>query len=109
VSDTEFASLPAGQLFYKMTFDLTSRRWYIAMLPQECEERVMTDDGEVVANIGFIGDLPIVLGLEINDPKKFSIIQDWIEEATEKAMRVLNVTREDRFEDDHFKGLMISE
>ena len=98
-----------GVLFYEIDLDLTNRCLYVYMRPGSVADRVESVDGLYTADIDYLGEHPLVLGLEFRDSNKISILQDWIEEGIEAAMRNLNVFRDDNFEDNHWKGILVNE
>lgn len=98
--------LTEGSLYWTMDFDLTNRAMHVYFRYGNVADQVPTPDGHYSVDIDYIGDLPIVLGLDFLEPNKVSIIQDWIEEAIEQCMNTLNVCKGDDFAADHFTGVM---
>jgi hypothetical protein len=96
------------QLSYKIHLDLTNSSLYVYMAYDIDEfEQVTSADGESTADVEFMPDgTPIVVGVEIRNQNKVTIFQDWIHDAIEAAMKELNVHRDERIEDNHWKGVL---
>lgn len=92
--------------FYEMDFDVTERKLHIVLDPlAEADGRIESADGTSAITFAIADDgLPYVVTVEVTDPIKISVFQDWIDEWIEKAVSELNATRYDRFEDNVWKG-----
>ena len=73
------------------------------------DESIEARDKKSTVDIQINDDnIPYVIGVEIDDPNKFTILQDWIEEAIEKALEPLNANYYDDFGNNHWKGNDVS-
>lgn len=103
--------LPIGAMFYQMELDLDVRALYVHMMKHDQEiQSVVSADGDYIVDYYWNTDgLPVVVGFELLNPNKVSIIQDWIEDGIEAALAQLNDHPRHEFEDDHWKGVIINE
>ena len=92
--------------FYDLSLDIVLRKLTIILDQQALPVgEVVAEDGLSSAGILIADDgLPYVCDVTILDPNKVSILQDWIEEAIEKALESLNASKHDEFESNHWKG-----
>lgn len=109
--DMEKVRLPLGAAFYQMELDLDARAMYVHMKEHDCEiESVVSANGEYVVDFYWNNDgLPVVVGFEMLNQNKISIIQDWIEEGVEAAIDQLNEHERHDYGDNHWKGVLINE
>ena len=95
--------------YYDAILDTVKRTFVIIMDQQALPtEEIVSEDGTSSCGILIADDgLPYVCDVTILDPNKVSIIQDWIEEATEAAVASLNVGKEVHtqfYEKNHWRG-----
>jgi hypothetical protein len=92
--------------FYDAILDTTKRTFTIILDQQSLpEEEIVSDSGTSSCGILVADDgLPYVCDVTILDPNKVSVIQDWLEEAIEDAVSMLNARKGDEFEKNHWKG-----
>ncbi len=97
-------------MFWTMTFSLTTRAMYVYLGDGKIVGQAASEDNDFIVDLGQESDgTPIVLGLEILEPNRLSIIQDWIEEGIEKALDTLNVKPTDDFADNHWKAVCLND
>jgi hypothetical protein len=102
--------VPVDHKYWQMDFDLDTRAWRIYLTDTEPDATLTSDDGETDIDVCFGEDnLPVVVGVTIRNPNKFSIIQDWVEDGIDACLPKLNQFRTDHFEDNHWKGYMVRE
>jgi hypothetical protein len=102
--------VPIGRKYYHMELDLDVHAMYVRMSDYDGPiESVVSENGEYIVDFYWGKDgMPVVVGLEMLNTNKVSIIHDWIEDGVEAALTQLNEHPRHEFEDNHWKSVLTS-